>query len=99
MRALRRAGDLCARYDDSTLVASVLGQAPEEVQPRAQQIADNVRQLSLHNPRAKRGRHITIQSAVVGCAPGTAEDAEALVARALAELRTGNAGLRAALVS
>ena len=29
MRALRRAGDLCARYDDSTFVAAAVGQDAE----------------------------------------------------------------------
>src|SRR5690606_38027672 len=42
-RALRRAGDLCARYDETTIVASTVGQAPEELMPVAQQIADHVR--------------------------------------------------------
>ena len=87
MRALRRAGDLCARYDDSVLVAAVLGQAPEEVGHLAHQIAENVRRLGLHNPRAKHGRHITVNSTVVGCPPDSGEDAESIVARALAELR------------
>jgi PAS domain S-box-containing protein/diguanylate cyclase (GGDEF)-like protein len=99
MRTLRRAGDLCARYDDSTLVAAVLGQTPEEVRHLAQQIADNVRKLGLHNPRAKVGRHIAIHSAVVGCPPATQEDAETLIARAVTELQGGSGAPRAALVS
>ena len=58
MRTLRRAGDLCARYDDSTLVAAVIGQHADEIQPLAEQIADNVRHLGLHNPRAKSSRYV-----------------------------------------
>ena len=53
MRALRRAGDLCARYDESTLVAAVIGQHADEIRPLAERIAESVRQLKLHNPRAK----------------------------------------------
>jgi len=88
MRTLRRAGDLCARYDESTLVASVVGQEPSEVRGLADQIAENVRKLGLHNPRAKIGRYVTIRSALLGCPPGANDDAETLVARAVADLRT-----------
>ena len=99
MRTLRRAGDLCARYDESTLVAAVVGQAPGEIGHLAQQIADNVRRLGLHNPHAKLGRHIAIRSAIVGCPPATQDDVETLLARALAELQEGAGATRAALVS
>jgi diguanylate cyclase (GGDEF)-like protein/PAS domain S-box-containing protein len=86
-RTLRRAGDLCARYDAATLVASVLGQQVEEVRGLADQIAENVRRLGLHNPRAKSGRYVTVQSVVVACPPGTTDDPETLIVRAQAELR------------
>jgi diguanylate cyclase (GGDEF)-like protein/PAS domain S-box-containing protein len=85
-RTLRRAGDLCARYDASTLVASVLGQQAEEVRGLADQIAENVRRLGLHNPRSKSGRYVTVQSVVVACPPGTTDDPETLIVRAQAEL-------------
>lgn len=86
-RTLRRAGDLCARYDASTLVASVLGQQADEVRGLAEQIAANVRRLGLHNPRARSGRSVTVQSVVIECPPGTTEDPETLIVRAQAELR------------
>ncbi|HLF12852.1 MAG TPA: diguanylate cyclase, partial [Gammaproteobacteria bacterium] len=70
MRTLRRAGDLCARYDDSTLVASVVGQESDEARKLADQIIDSVRRLALHNPKAKSGRHVTIRSSIVACPPG-----------------------------
>jgi diguanylate cyclase (GGDEF)-like protein/PAS domain S-box-containing protein len=87
-RTLRRAGDLCTRYDASTLVASVLGQQAEEVRGLADQIGENVRRLGLHNPRAKSGRYVTVQSVVVACPPGTTEDPETLIVRAQADLRS-----------
>jgi PAS domain S-box-containing protein/diguanylate cyclase (GGDEF)-like protein len=87
MRTLRRAGDLCARHDDSTLVASVLGQEPEEVERLAEQIADNVRRLGLHNPRSKSGRYVMIRSAIVGCPPDGEQDPDTVIARAQADLR------------
>jgi PAS domain S-box-containing protein/diguanylate cyclase (GGDEF)-like protein len=87
MRTLRRAGDLCARYDDSILVASAIGQEPGEFKALVDQIAENVRKLGLHNPRAKHSRHITVRSALVGCPPGVYEDPDNVITRALADLR------------
>ena len=87
MRALRRAGDLCARYDESTLVAAVIGQHASEIQPLAERIAENVRQLKLHNPRAKASRYVETRVTVIGCPPGAHDDPEPLIARALASTR------------
>ncbi len=87
MRALRRAGDLCARYDESTLVAAVIGQHASEIQPLAEQIAENVRQLKLHNPRAKSSRYVETRLTVIGCPPGAHDAPEPLIARALAQTR------------
>jgi PAS domain S-box-containing protein/diguanylate cyclase (GGDEF)-like protein len=91
MRALRRAGDICARYDESTLVAAVLGQTTDDVRPLTEQIGENVRQLGLHNPRARSGRYITIRPSLIDCPPGTPEDPEVLIARALEEQRADTA--------
>jgi PAS domain S-box-containing protein/diguanylate cyclase (GGDEF)-like protein len=96
MRTLRRAGDLCARLDDSRLVAAVLGQQPDEVGALIEQISANVRGLGLHNPRAKSGKHISIRTAVAGWSPGRSDDPETLIARAQAELEAPDAS-RAAL--
>jgi PAS domain S-box-containing protein/diguanylate cyclase (GGDEF)-like protein len=90
-RALRRAGDICARYDDSTLVAAVVGQTPDDVQPLTEQIAENVRQLGLHNPRARSGRYLTVRAVLIDCPPGTHEDPETLIVRALEEHRADSA--------
>lgn len=91
MRTLRRAGDLCARYDASTLVAAALGQEAREIQPLADQIADHVRQLKLHNPRAKSSRTVSVRVTLIGCSPGVHEDPEPVIARMLAESRSHDA--------
>jgi PAS domain S-box-containing protein/diguanylate cyclase (GGDEF)-like protein len=91
-RVLRRASDLSARYDDSALVSSVLGQQPSDASRLADQIADNVRKLGLHNPRAKSGRYVTIRTALIACPPGANDDVEVLIARALKDLRAKEAG-------
>ena len=94
MRTLRRAGDLCARYDDSTLVAAVIGQHASEVQPLMERIADGVAQLRLHNPRAKGSRYIETRVILIGCPPGAHDDPEPLIERALAEARGANVAAR-----
>lgn len=94
MRALRRAGDLCARYADGTLVAAVVGQHASEVEPLADRIAESVRQLRLHNPRAKSSRYIETRVSLIGCPPGAHDDPEPLIERKLGE-RGGEAPARA----
>jgi diguanylate cyclase (GGDEF)-like protein/PAS domain S-box-containing protein len=97
-RALRRAGDLCARYDESTLVAAVLGQSASEIQPLADRIADNVSQLKLHNPRGKTSRYVSVRATVVNCPPGAHDDPGPVIARALENVRglaTGPRAIRA----
>jgi diguanylate cyclase (GGDEF)-like protein/PAS domain S-box-containing protein len=96
MRTLRRAGDMCARYDDTTLVAAVLGQTPDDIRPLAEQIADNVRQLKLHNPRAKTSRSVSVRVDMHACPPGAHDDPEPVIARLLEESRGNDARLRAA---
>ena len=86
MRALRRAGDLCARYDERTLVAAAIGH-PSEIQPLVDRIAESVRQLRLHNPRAKTSRYIDVRPIAIGCPPGAHDDPEPLIVRALTEPR------------
>jgi PAS domain S-box-containing protein/diguanylate cyclase (GGDEF)-like protein len=96
MRTLRRAGDLCARYDESTLVAAAVGQEPSDFRKLVEQITENVRKLGLHNPRAKRSRYITVRSVLIGCPPGVYEDAEGVVTHAIADLRGTPAHLNGA---
>ena len=96
MRTLRRAGDLCARYDDTTLVAAALGQAPDEIRPLVEQIADNVRQLKLHNPRAKTSRYVSVRVALHACPPGAHDDPEPVIARSLETSRGNDAHPRTA---
>jgi diguanylate cyclase (GGDEF)-like protein/PAS domain S-box-containing protein len=94
MRALRRAGDLCARYDDTTLVAAAVGQHAGDVQPLAERIAESVAQLKLHNPRAKGSRYIETRAIVIGCPPGAHDDPGPLIERAISEARGTNLAAR-----
>lgn len=84
-RTLRRSSDLCARADDAVIVASVVDQHPVEVEPLAGRVAEHVRRLRLHNPRAKTERYVVVRTAVTSCV-GIVDPEEAL-ARAVAALR------------
>jgi diguanylate cyclase (GGDEF)-like protein/PAS domain S-box-containing protein len=95
MRALRRAGDLCARYDESTLVAAAVGQHADEIRPLADRIADDVLQLKLHNPRGKTSRYITTRVSLISCPPGAHDDPEPLISRALVDARSNDSAIRA----
>ena len=97
MRALRRAGDLCARYDNSTLVAAAVGQHADEIRPLAERIAESVRELRLHNPKAKSSRYVATRVIVIGCPPGAHDDPEPVIERALAAARTNAEPARAVL--
>lgn len=83
-RTLRRSSDLCARSDDATIIASVVDQQPSEVEPLAERIAEHVRRLGLHNPRAKAARYVVVRTAVASCSG--IEDADEAIARVTAAL-------------
>jgi diguanylate cyclase (GGDEF)-like protein/PAS domain S-box-containing protein len=83
--AFRRAGDLCARLDETTFVVAVPNQDAEHAASPAARVAEKVRNLGLHNPRAQSGRYLTIRCVIVG-ADVEGEDAETLVARARSQL-------------
>ena len=57
--ALRRAGDLCARLDDASFVALITGHDREQAEQFAEDIAQQVRRLALHHPRASGERYVT----------------------------------------
>jgi diguanylate cyclase (GGDEF)-like protein/PAS domain S-box-containing protein len=80
----RRACDLCARHAETSFVVAVRGEDANEVSTLAARVAEKVRNLALHNPRAQSGRYLAVRSLVVDA--GTSEEAEALVTRIKAEL-------------
>lgn len=91
--AFRRAGDLCARYDETTFVVTVPNQDPAQLTMLAGRVAEKVRSLGLHNPRGQASRYLTIRSAVVG-AEADGADPEDLLARAKAQLAGGRVPLQ-----
>lgn len=68
----RRAGDQCARVDGQRfggLVASSDGQGAEAMGER---VAERVRALCIHNPRAPQGKYLTVSAAVITAVPDRA---------------------------
>lgn len=95
--AFRRAGDLCARCGESELVAAAHEQNEADAAALANRVADKVRRLGLHNPRARSGRYLSVKSAVVSAVPGSG-DAQTLVdsARARIGAAPGQSGAKPA---
>lgn len=88
--AFRRASDSCTRFDDTTLVAAVIGQNPEQAVAIAERVAGKVRGLGLHNPRARSARQLWVRHGIAGADADT-DDASTLVARATGELEAAEA--------
>lgn len=86
--AFRRASDLCARRGDATIVVATRGQEDVQLEALTARVADKVRRLSLHNPRGRANRYLTVQSSIVAADRG-AEDADALIRRCCALLAGG----------
>jgi diguanylate cyclase (GGDEF)-like protein/PAS domain S-box-containing protein len=78
---LRRAGDLCARLDDDIFAALVTGQPENDAMQFAEGIADQVRRMALHNPRAPE-KFITVATGVASGTPGPNDTIESLIASA-----------------
>lgn len=88
----RRACDLCARHGETTFVIAVRGQPANEVSELAARVADKVRNLGLHNPRARSGRYLAVDSLIVDAS--AMEESDALVTRIKNEFVATRAGAR-----
>jgi diguanylate cyclase (GGDEF)-like protein/PAS domain S-box-containing protein len=88
----RRACDLCARHGETTFVIAVRGQAANEVNELAARVAEKVRNLGLHNPRAQSGRYLAVDSLIVEAS--VSEEADALVKRIKNEFAANRAVAR-----
>lgn len=91
----RRASDICARFDESTLVVVILGQDEEQAARLARLVEQKTRNLGLHNPRGSLGRYVIVRS---GWAPADPPgiDAGELVARARSALAAADGNDREA---
>ncbi|MGD8808128.1 MAG: diguanylate cyclase [Gammaproteobacteria bacterium] len=69
--ALRRSTDLCARLNDDTIIAAIVGRTSDDAGRLAGQISENVRALRIHNPRGRFGRFLSLSYIVSPCNPVT----------------------------
>jgi diguanylate cyclase (GGDEF)-like protein len=77
---LRRATDLCARFDGDAIVAAVFGQDAAEASRLLDRISENIDGLRIHNPHGRKHRFLSVRSAVVESGDGE-EQFEALLER------------------
>jgi PAS domain S-box-containing protein/diguanylate cyclase (GGDEF)-like protein len=81
----RRASDLCARLDESTLAVAMLGQDAEQASQLGALVEKKTRNLGLHNPRGHLGRYVVVRGAGID-ADLNCDSVDSLIARALAML-------------
>lgn len=76
----RRASDLSARVDESTLAVAVAGYEVDDTDERIALVETKARNLGLHNPRGRNGRYIFVRGVAIAADPAV-DDVEALLAR------------------
>jgi diguanylate cyclase (GGDEF)-like protein/PAS domain S-box-containing protein len=87
----RRASDLCARVDETTLAVVALGQDDAQAERLVALVEKKARNLGLHNPRGRMGRHVVVRGAWTRAEPDS-DDIESLLARARSVLQAQSEG-------
>lgn len=87
----RRGGDLVGRWEGGTLATLTQGDAAQKAPQYAQVVAQRVRDLLIHHPRAGAGRYLTISAGVASLVPQRAMPLEALLRACRAALRRAKA--------
>ena len=65
----RRGGDLVGRWEGGTFAVLTQGDAAEKASQYAQVVAQRVRDLMMHHPRAGSGRFVTLSAGVASLVP------------------------------
>ncbi len=78
----RRASDLCARFDDTRLVAMCAGMTLDHATKHAESVLARVRDLAIHHPRSAVSRFLTMSAGVVTLTPDQDSTPEKLIAAA-----------------
>jgi diguanylate cyclase (GGDEF)-like protein/PAS domain S-box-containing protein len=93
----RRGGDLVGRWEGGTLAVLTQGDAAQKAPQYAQVVAQRVRDLLIHHPRAGAGRYVTISAGVANLVPQRDMPVEALLKGCRAALKraktTGKNGI------
>jgi diguanylate cyclase (GGDEF)-like protein/PAS domain S-box-containing protein len=84
----RRASDLCARWEDSQIVAATMTTDATQALRLAETVAARVRDLAIHHPRAAASRYVTVSLGVVSAIPDPKDNASQFIVRALQSMRS-----------
>lgn len=87
----RRGGDLVGRWEGGMIAALTQGDSAHKAPEYAQVIAQRVRDLLIHHPRAGAGGYLTISAGVASLVPSRGMPLEALVKGCRAALRKAKA--------
>ena len=88
----RRASDLCARWEDSQIIAATMTTEPGQAQRMAEMVASRVRDLAIHHPRAAVSRYVTVSFGTMSAIPEQQDNASQFIVRALHALRAEQNG-------
>jgi diguanylate cyclase (GGDEF)-like protein/PAS domain S-box-containing protein len=83
----RRGGDLVGRWEGGTFAVLTQGDAAEKASQYAQIVAQRVRDLLMHHPRAGSGRFVTLSAGVASLVPPRELELEALLKACRASLK------------
>ncbi len=75
----RRASDLCARFDDTRIVALCTGMDHDHATRHADLVLARIRDLAIHHPRSAVSRFLTMSAGCVTLTPGHDTDPEKLI--------------------
>ena len=87
----RRGGDLVGRWEGGTLAALTQGDGAQKAPLYAQVVAQRVRDLLIHHPRAGAGRYLSVSAGVASLVPQRGMPLEALLKGCQAALRRAKA--------
>ncbi|HVW69415.1 MAG TPA: diguanylate cyclase [Steroidobacteraceae bacterium] len=83
----RRGGDLVGRWEGGTFAVLTQGEAAEKASQYAQVVAQRVRDLLMHHPRAGSGRFVTLSAGVASLVPPRELSLETLLKACQASLK------------
>jgi diguanylate cyclase (GGDEF)-like protein/PAS domain S-box-containing protein len=81
----RRAGDLSARIENSTIAVAVPGHTEKQASQLITLVQNKARNLGLHNPRGRIDRYVVVRGAAVS-ADAETDDVESLLSRGIEAL-------------
>jgi diguanylate cyclase (GGDEF)-like protein/PAS domain S-box-containing protein len=95
----KRQTDLCARWEETQIVATMMSVDSEQGRRFAEYVAARVRELGIHHPRATGTRFVTVSYGVVTDVPGRHDNVSQFITRATRDLHriADNSAMRQAM--